>query len=108
MNKKPKVVALRRQREGKTNYKKRLRLLVAEKPRLVIRPTLKNIIIQLVQFEPKGDKILVGFHSSKLEKYGWKAGKGNLPAAYLSGHLIGLRALKAGIKEAILCEEYFG
>ena len=102
MNKKPKVVALRRTREGKTNYKKRLKLLLAGKPRLVIRPTLKNIIVQLVGFEPKGDKILVGVHSAQLSKYGWKAGAGNIPAAYLSGYLLGLKSQKLGIKEAVL------
>ena len=102
MKKKPKVIAYKRKREGRTNYKKRLSLLMGGKPRLVVRPTLKNIIVQLVDFDPKGDKVLVTVHSNILSKFGWRASKGNVPAAYLCGYLLGLKGQKAGIKEAIL------
>jgi large subunit ribosomal protein L18 len=102
MTKKPKVIAYKRKREGKTNYKRRLHLLMGRKPRLVVRPTLKNMIAQLVDFDTKGDKVLVTVHSSSLTKLGWKAGKGNVPAAYLCGYLLGLKGQKAGIKEAVL------
>jgi len=37
MRKKPISVPYRRKREGKTNYKKRLKLLLSNKPRLVIQ-----------------------------------------------------------------------
>ena len=92
----------RRRREGKTNYKKRLALLKSEKIRLVIRKSLKHIIIQLVEYNEKGDKILVGANSKELEKLGWKAEGSNLPAAYLTGYLMGKKAAKKNIKEAIL------
>jgi large subunit ribosomal protein L18 len=93
----------RRKREGKTDYKKRLKLLLGRKTRLVIRISLKNIVAQLVDYNEKGDKIIVGASSKEIEKkFGWKANRNNLPAAYLTGLLIGKKAVKMGLKEAIL------
>jgi len=89
----------RRRREGKTNYKKRLSLLKSRKLRLVIRKFNKNIIAQLIEYNPKGDIIIASANSKELKKYGWKFNRGNIPAAYLVGLLIGK---KAKGKEAIL------
>jgi large subunit ribosomal protein L18 len=36
-----------------------------------------------------------------LTKFGWKASTGNVPSAYLTGLLCGLRAKKEGITEAV-------
>ena len=95
-------VQFRRKREGKTNYKKRLKLLLAGKPRLVVRPSLNNMLVQIVQYHHEGDKVIVSAHSSELEKLGWKFSKGNIPAAYLTGLLVGKKAGKKAIKEMIL------
>jgi hypothetical protein len=40
--------------------------------------------------------------STELSDHGWTAGTGNIPAAYLTGFLAGLRAKNRGVKEAIL------
>ncbi len=82
------TVAYRRKREGKTDYKKRMKLLLGNKPRLVVRKSLKHISLQIVEFEPKGDKITLSAHSRELAKHGWKAGTGNTSAAYLTGLLL--------------------
>jgi large subunit ribosomal protein L18 len=95
-------VQFRRKREGKTNYKKRLKLLLANKPRLVVRPSLKNMTVQIAEYHPQGDKIIIAVHSSELDKLGWKFNKGNIPAAYLTGLLLGKKANNKGIKEVIL------
>lgn len=95
------TVAFRRKREGKTNYRKRLKLLLSRKPRLVIRKSLNHIVMQIIEYSPAGDKVIFSAHSSQLEKFGWKAHKGNLPSAYLTGLLLGMRA-KDKVKEAIL------
>jgi len=95
-------VQKRRKRTGKTNYKKRLKLLLSHKLRLVVRPALKNITVQIVEYHPKGDKVVASANARELEKLGWKFNKGNLPAAYLTGLLAGTRAKEKGIKEAIL------
>lgn len=92
----------RRRREGKTDYKKRLKLLSSNKPRLVIRKSLKYIRAQVIEFSEEGDKTLVAASSEELKKLGWKFNFDNLPAAYLTGLLIGKKALKKGIKETVL------
>ena len=95
-------VPLRRRREGKTNYKKRLKLLLSRKPRLVVRITNKRVIAHIVEYHPDGDRTLVYADSKELEKFGWKGDLNNTPAAYLTGLLIGKKALEKGINEAIL------
>ncbi|MEM3047639.1 MAG: 50S ribosomal protein L18 [Candidatus Bathyarchaeia archaeon] len=92
----------RRRREGKTDYRLRRALLTSNLPRLVIRVTGKHSIAQIVEATPKGDVTLASATSMELaKKYGWKGGCGNLPAAYLTGLLAGLRAGLKNIKEAV-------
>jgi large subunit ribosomal protein L18 len=95
-------VPFRRRRTGRTNYKKRRRLVISGIPRLVIRPTNKHLTVQLIEAKPDGDRVLVSAHSSELKKFGWKAPCGSLPAAYLTGLLIGKRAKAKGIDQAIV------
>jgi len=78
----------RRKREGRTNYKKRLAYLKSGLTRLVVRPTSKNIVVQLVNYAPDGDQVLFTVTSATLKKYGWKFHGGNTPSAYLSGFLL--------------------
>jgi len=60
------------------------------------------MIAQIVVAKAKGDEVLAAAHSSELtEKFGWKASTGNVPSAYLTGLLCGLRAQKEGITEAV-------
>jgi large subunit ribosomal protein L18 len=99
--KKPKTIPYKRKREGKTNYRKRLCLLLSKKPRVVIRITNKKIITQLIDFKTSGDKVIVGVDSSALKKLGWNFSMKNLPAAYLTGFLLGKKALQKNIKEAV-------
>lgn len=96
------VVPLKRKLKGKTDYKARLTYLKSESPRLAIRRTLKHITAQIIAYNPKGDKILASATTQELHKYGWKAGTGNTPAAYLCGILIAEKAKKAKINNAIL------
>lgn len=96
------TLAFKRKREHKTDYKARLKLLSARTPRLVFRKTLNNVIIQIVNFEAQGDKTLASASSRELIEYGWKGHRGNLPSAYLSGLLCGLKAKKQGIKKMVL------
>jgi large subunit ribosomal protein L18 len=96
-------VKLRRRREGKTDYQARKALVTSRKPRLVTRASNKNIEVQLIIAKPHGDAVLASANSRELIKsYGWRAPTGNIPAAYLTGLLAGLKAKKAGVKEAIL------
>ncbi|MBT4935783.1 50S ribosomal protein L18 [Candidatus Woesearchaeota archaeon] len=98
---KPKSVLYRRRRERKTDYKKRRTLLLSQKPRVVFRSTNNKIIGQIVSFEPKGDKVLVGVDSTFLAKHGWKYSYKNIPAAYLTGLSLGKSALEHKITDAV-------
>lgn len=95
-------VKFRRRRENKTNFKKRLNLLKSKSIRLVIRPTNKYIIAQLVEFHLDGDKTLVSANSNELKKYGWNISCSNTPAAYLTGFLCGLKGVGHSNTNAIL------
>ena len=100
--KKTKTVQYKRKREGKTDYKKRLKLLASKKPRLVIRKSLKNITVQIIDYSPEGDKVICHGHTRELVRMGWRGYRRNLPAGYLVGYLCGKRSKLKGIKEAIL------
>ena len=89
------TVAYRRKREGRTDYKKRMKLLLGNKPRIVVRKSLKHIMLQLVEFQPNGDKVILTANSKELAKYGWKGSTGNLSAAYLTGLLFAKKAKKS-------------
>jgi large subunit ribosomal protein L18 len=95
-------VSLRRRREGKTDYQARKALVLSGKPRLVARSTAKNVVTQIIVAKPLGDEVLAAAHSRELKKYGWKAATGNVPAAYLTGLLCGLKAEAKGVAEAVL------
>ncbi len=96
------LVVKRRRREGKTDYGLRLKLVESGKPRLAIRKSLRNVTAQLIQYQEAGDKTLASASSRELIKLGWKHSRKNIPAAYLTGLLIGKKAKNAGVKEAVL------
>ena len=96
----------RRRKENKTNYLKRMNLLKSEKPRLIFRRTNKYFVMQYIYSESARDKIVFGFTSKELLKYGWpKTSEGSLksiPASYLSGFLIGKNILSKKLKTPIV------
>ncbi|MBT3261986.1 50S ribosomal protein L18 [Candidatus Woesearchaeota archaeon] len=92
----------KRKRQGRTDYRKRLSLLKAGRPRLVIRRSLKNIVIQLVQFTPDGDKVLSSTSSQTLPKsHGLKGSLKNIPTAYITGLLAGNKIKELKIREVV-------
>lgn len=95
------TVAYRRKRQGRTDYKTRLKLLTGNAVRAVARRSLRNLWLQLVEFHPAGDRVLVSVHSRELRKLGWKGGLNNLPAAYLCGLLLGRKAKAKKITTAV-------
>ena len=88
---------------GKTDYKKRLNLVKSRQIRLVVRKSLKNLTAQLVEYQDKGDKVILAASTNELaKKYNLGIPKSNIPSAYLLGVLIGKKSQKKGIKKAIL------
>ncbi len=92
----------RRRREGRTDYRKRLALVKSGLERLVVRKTNRRIIAQLVKSKAGGDVTIINVSSDMLSSYGWKASYKSTPAAYLTGFLLGRKALEKGFKKAIL------
>ena len=95
-------VKFRRIREKKTNYWKRIALIKSGKPRLVVRVFNNSIIVQIVEFDEKGDRIIAQSNSRELVKLGWKGHPANTPAGYLLGYIAAKKALRKGVKEAVL------
>jgi len=92
----------RRRRSGKTNYHKRLKLLQAGVPRLVVRRTNTAMICQFISYAPAGDKVLVTATSRDVLKHGLQTSGKSIPASYLTGYLAGKRAIAAGVTEAVV------
>ena len=95
------AVRYRRKREGKTDYKTRVKMLTGGERRIVVRRSLKNLWLQVVEYTPTGDRVLVSAHSHELRKLGWKGALNNLPAAYLCGLLLGKKAKAKKIAKAM-------
>jgi len=100
-------VKLRRRREGKTDYRQRLKLITQDKNkynspkyRLVVRFSNKYVICQIVSAHLEGDKVLAVASSSELPRYGIGVGLKNYAAAYATGLLVARRLLnKLGLDE---------
>ncbi|MBW6461572.1 MAG: 50S ribosomal protein L18 [DPANN group archaeon] len=92
----------RRRIEGKTNYKKRLNLLISGKPRMVVRRSNTKMIVQIVTSVHGQDKTVVAVDSSFLAKIGWKGSLKNIPAAYLTGLQLAVLAKSNKVDNAIL------
>lgn len=101
------LVRYRREREGRTDYHYRRKLLRSGKPRLVVRVSLKHIRAQIAKPTEEGDEVLTSAFSKELSNLGWKGYTANLPSAYLVGYLCGLRAQEKGIDECILDMDRF-
>ncbi len=95
-------VGFRRRREGRTDYRRRQRLLRSALPRAVVRKTLNQTLVQIVEADAAGDRVVASAQSADLREHGWSVGTGNVPAAYLTGYLAGKRAVAKGIKSAVL------
>ena len=93
---------LQRIRSEKTNYKKRRIMLMGKSDFISINVTNENIQVQISKPEITGDKVIASAHSRFLIKDGWKGSRKNIPAAYLTGYLVGKRALSKGIDNAII------
>ncbi len=91
----------RRRRVGKTNYKKRLNMLLSGKPRMVVRRTNSKFISQIVISDTGKDKVVASVDSSFLKDAGWKHAVSNIPSAYLTGLQLANKAKDNKIDEAI-------
>ncbi|KAJ0973037.1 hypothetical protein J5N97_020996 [Dioscorea zingiberensis] len=94
-------VKFKRRRQGKTDYRARIRLINQDKNkyntpkyRLVVRFTNKDIIAQIISASITGDMILASAYAHELPRYGLEVGLTNYAAAYCTGLLLARRVLK--------------
>ncbi|GHP06109.1 hypothetical protein PPROV_000485600 [Pycnococcus provasolii] len=94
-------VKFRRRREGKTDYRARLRLTLQDKNkfntpkyRLCVRVSNRFVRCQVIYATIKGDIVVSSAGSWELEKYGIKVGLKNWAACYATGLLCARRTLK--------------
>ncbi|RDX66021.1 60S ribosomal protein L5, partial [Mucuna pruriens] len=117
-------VKFKRRREGKTDYRARIRLINQDKNkyntpkyRFVVRfvsyahlslileeMTNKDIIAQITSASIAGDIVLAAAYSHELPQYGLEVGLTNYAAAYCTGLLLARRVLK----QLEMDEEYEG
>jgi len=95
------TVKYKRQLLGRTNYHIRRSLLSSTLTRMVVRKSNKNISVQLINFTPTHDEVVLSAHSNELKKYGWNASKTSVCAAYLLGTLLGVKAKAKKIAKVI-------
>jgi len=94
-------VKYKRRREGKTDYRARIRLINQDKNkyntpkyRFVVRFTNKDIVAQIVSASIAGDLVLAAAYAHELPHYGLEVGLTNYAAAYCTGLLLARRVLK--------------
>ncbi|MGA7923278.1 MAG: 50S ribosomal protein L18 [Thermoplasmata archaeon] len=96
-------VPFRRRREGKTDYRHRLRLLKSGTPRAVVRLSRHRVMVAVTAYDPQGDRILAAAESRELSRIEFPTtATVSTPAAYLTGYLAGLRAKESGTTTAVL------
>lgn len=96
------IMQYKRKEERKTDYRKRLKLVSSKLPRMIIRKSLRQMLIQFANYFPEGDRIIVSASTTELKDFGWSLYCRNTPAAYLVGLLAGLKAKQQGITKAII------
>lgn len=96
------VHTLKRIREDKTNYRKRSAILIGRQLFVTVKISDQNVAAQVLRPTPTGDIVIVSAHSRELAKHGWKGGFNNLPACYLTGMLLGKKALEKEVSSAVL------
>jgi len=106
-------VQRRRRRQGKTDYKARVKMVRQDrnkfntrKYRLIVRFTNTKVICQIAYASIIGDHVICQANSTELEKYGVPAGYKNYAAAYATGLLVARRMLKKmGLADSIKGKE---
>lgn len=106
-------VKRRRRREGKTDFKARIKMVKQDrnkyntkKYRLIARFTNRRVIMQVAYATIQGDVVVSAASSNELGSFGIPAGYKNYAAAYATGLLIARRTLKKfGMDEAIKGKE---
>jgi large subunit ribosomal protein L18 len=95
-------LTLKRNRQRKTNFRKRAALLLSRSSFIVAKISDQNISSQVLKPTINGDIVICSAHSRELRKYGWKGSMNSLPACFLTGFLLGKKSVANAMNNAIL------
>ena len=95
------VVRFRRRREGRTDFRHRLRQVISDKPRIITKLTNRYIWASLSFYKEGGDEIKTTLCSKVLGERGFSGSLKNTPSAYAFGLLCAKEFLRY-TKEAII------
>jgi large subunit ribosomal protein L18 len=101
---KNRIFRFNRRIRGQTDYALRLKLLKSKLPRAVVRKSNNGVVVQIVEYDDRGDKLLTSARSVDLKKLGFTINRGNIVSAYLTGYLAGKRALLNGFKSECIVD----
>ncbi len=90
-----------RRSNASTNYAKRIAMLKSGMPRVVVRRSNRQVLVQLIGYKENGDVVLASASSKELKTLGWEP-RCNIPTAYLTGMLLAKKAKKLAEKGSIL------
>lgn len=96
------TAVLRRNRQNRTNYRKRVAMLIGRHSFVSITVSNQNIMAQVLKPSAGGDSVVTAVRSKELLMYGWKGSMKNIPTCYLTGLLLGIRTLEKGMNNLIL------
>ena len=99
---------LRRRREGKTDYQARLSMIRANAIRIIVRKTNRYMIAQAVENKETKDFTICFANSKELISKGWNEKQNgslkSIPAAYLTGILLGNKIKKLNLKKKFILD----
>jgi len=96
------TAVLRRNRQNRTNYRKRVAMLIGRRSFVSIAVSNQNVMAQVLKPLAIGDSVLTAVRSRELLKYGWKGSMNSIPTCYLTGLLLGKRTMQKGINNLVL------
>src|SRR5437660_2539754 len=92
---------LKRNRQNRTNYRRRVAMLIGRRSFVSIAVSNQNVMAQVIKPLAIGDSVLTAVRSRELVKYGWKGSMNSIPTCYLTGLLLGKRALEKGTNNLV-------
>ena len=98
---KNRVFRFNRRIRKQTDYNQRLRLLKSNLPRVVVRRSNKNMLVQFVEYKDGGDKIITSAKSVDLSKLGFTLNTGNLTVTGINDGIRKYIAIESTEKELI-------
>src|SRR5947209_4866268 len=96
------TAVLRRNRQNRTNYRRRVAMLIGRRSFVSIAVSNQNIMAQVMKPLAMGDSVVAAVRSIELLKYGWKGSMNSIPTCYLTGLLLGKRTLEKGMNNLVL------